>query len=202
MEGDQPLSEGMTSFRPAPGFAIWFTGLPAAGKTTLAQTVQRQLAACGLSTILLDSDELRAILTPEPTYSDGERDWFYSALAGLAALLTRNGVNVLIAATAHRRAYRDAARAQIERFAEVYVACPAEVCQQRDPKGIYARAEKGQAARVPGLGRTFEPPLRAELTIDTAQRKPAEAAALVIGQIGQLFPTSIAPGNTGALTPD
>lgn len=189
MAGDQPLSGEIRPFAPAAGFAIWFTGLPAAGKTTLAQAVQRQLAVRGVSAILLDSDELRAILTPEPTYTDGERDWFYSALAGLAALLTRNGVNVLIAATAHRRAYRDAARAQIERFAEVYVACPAEVCRQRDPKGIYARAEKGQAARVPGLGRTFEPPLHAEISVNTGEHNPAEAAALVIGQLEQLFPS-------------
>jgi adenylylsulfate kinase len=169
------------------GFAVWLTGLPAAGKTTLAQAMHCQLASQGIYTLILDSDELRRILTPQPTYSVAERDWFYGVLAQLAAWLTRHGINVLIAATAHRRAYRQAARDQIERFAEVYVQCSLATCHQRDAKGIYAAAQRGQAAQVPGVGRVFEPPFQPEGVVNTEQHPPTEAAKLVLAQLAQLL---------------
>jgi adenylylsulfate kinase len=172
------------------GFAVWLTGLPSAGKTTLAQALQRQLATRGIHTLILDSDELRRILTPQPTYSDEERDWFYDVLAQLAAWLTRNGINVLIAATANRRAYRQAARDQIERFAEVYVQCSLDTCRQRDTKGIYTAAQAGQAVHVPGVGSAFEPPLHPEGVVDTEQHSPAEAATLVLALLASFFPGS------------
>lgn len=164
-------------------FALWFTGLPAAGKTTLARAVQRQLADRGVQTLLLDSDELRTILTPQPTYSTEERDWFYGALADLAAWLVRNGISVLIAATANRRAYRQRARQQIAHFGEVYVRCALATCQRRDPKGIYARAASGTARHVPGLDATFEAPLHPAATVDTEQSTPEASAAAVIQQL-------------------
>lgn len=166
-----------------PGFVVWCTGLPASGKTTVAREMQHQLAARGVPAVLLDSDELRHVLTPKPTYAEDERDWFYGVIAYLASWLARAGVNVLIAATAHRRAYRQAARAQVERFAEVYVQCSLAECRRRDPKGIYAQAQAGQAATVPGLGSPFEPPLAPEATVDTEHLTPAEAANKVLAQL-------------------
>ncbi|MFN2243769.1 MAG: adenylyl-sulfate kinase, partial [Anaerolineae bacterium] len=118
-----------------PGFALWLTGLPSSGKTTLAHALRRLLAERGIAVQILDSDELRRRLTPNPTYSAEERDWFYNIVTFLAELLTANGVNVLIAATASRQAYRQAARERIARLAEVYVECPPDVCRARDPKG-------------------------------------------------------------------
>lgn len=186
MAGDQPLSDTLTQNRPR-GFAIWFTGLPAAGKTTLARMVQQQLAARAVFTLLLDSDEMRRILTPKPTYSDEERAWFYGVLAKLAVWLTGNGVNVLIAATANRRSYRDAARHQIARFAEVYVHCSPATLRRRDAKGIYAAAQEDPANRVPGLGSLFELPLHPEVTVDTDRYDPAQAATLVINELAALI---------------
>ncbi|MCE7980055.1 MAG: adenylyl-sulfate kinase [Caldilinea sp. CFX5] len=177
-------------------FALWFTGLPAAGKTTLARAVQRQLADSGVQTFLLDSDELRTILTPQPTYAAEERDWFYGALADLAAWLVRNGINVLIAATANRRAYRQRARHQIARFGEVYVHCALATCQQRDPKGIYARAATGAAHHVPGFDATFEAPLQPEATVDTDQNTPEESAAAVLRQLDKFLGLSLRPSLT------
>lgn len=183
MATDQSLPGGLDPAHDNRGFAIWLTGLPASGKTTLAQAMQRQMAGRGISALLLDSDEMRTILTPRPTYTETERDWFYGALAGLAAWLTRNGINVLIAATANRRAYRQAARAQIKRFAEVHVQCPPETCRTRDRKGIYAAAAAGQAGHVPGIGIAFEPPLQPEMAVNTEQYKPDEAAERVLVQL-------------------
>lgn len=167
----------------APGFVVWLTGMPASGKTTLARALQTRLAAQGVPAILLDSDYLRHILTPNPTYTPAERDWFYTALGQLAAWLAQEGVNVLIAATANRRVYRDQARQQIPRFAELYVRCSLATCQARDPKGIYARAQTAAQDAVPGLGAIYEPPLAPEATVDTERLSPDDAAAFVLAQL-------------------
>jgi adenylylsulfate kinase len=87
-----------------PGFAIWLTGLPSSGKTTLAHALSHLLTERGIAVQILDSDELRRRLTPNPTYSAEERDWFYDIITFLAELLTTNGVNILIAALGIRRA--------------------------------------------------------------------------------------------------
>lgn len=159
-----------------PGFALWLTGLPSSGKTSLAQALSRLLLERGITVQILDSDELRRRLTPKPSYSLEERDWFYGVIAYLAELLTANGVNVLVAATAPRRAYRQAARERMGRFAEVYVECPPEVCRARDPKGLWARADRGEIATLPGGGTPYEAPEAPEVRVDTA-RFSAEGAA-------------------------
>jgi adenylylsulfate kinase len=166
-----------------PGFAIWLTGLPASGKTTLAQALSRLLAERGIAVQLLDSDELRRRLTPNPTYSAGERDWFYDIVTFLAELLTSNGVNVLIAATASRRAYRQAARERIARFAEVHVECPPRVCRARDSKGLWERADRGEITNLPGADAAYEAPDAPEARVDTAHHSAQAAARRVLGQL-------------------
>jgi adenylylsulfate kinase len=169
---------GKLSTNTSEGYVWWFTGRPAAGKTTLALHVQRELAQRGIPTQLLDSDELRHILTPHATYSEQERDWFYSTLCYIAVLLASNGVNVLIAATAAKRQYREAARAQLAHFAEIYVETDLETCQQRDPKGLYARSATGEIAMLPGVGAAFEPPHAPEMRVDGGE-SPAVTAQLL-----------------------
>ena len=163
-----------------PGFAIWLTGLPASGKSTLARTLAQLLRERGIAVQILDSDELRQRLTPEPSYSSGERDWFYDTITFLAELLTGNGVNVLIAATACQRAYRRAARERIDRFAEVYLACPPEVCRARDGKGLWERADQGEIATLPGAGTPYEVPDAPEVEVDTARHSAEEAARQIL----------------------
>jgi len=158
------------------GFAIWLTGLPSSGKSTVAHTLDNFLADRGMPVQILDSDDLRRILTPEPTYSSRERDWFYGVLTFLAALLTDNGVNVLIAATAPKRVHRDEARNRLARFAEVYVECPVEVCRSRDSKGLWKRAEAGEIDTLPGAGVPYEEPLLPEVSIDTTKHSAKTAA--------------------------
>jgi adenylylsulfate kinase len=159
-----------------PGFAIWLTGLPSSGKTTVAHALSCLLSERRIAVQILDSDELRRRLTPNPTYSAEERDWFYDIVTFLAELLTTNGVNVLIAATASRRAYRRAARDRIARFAEVHVECVPEVCRARDPKGLWERAARGEITNLPGADTLYEAPDAPEARVDTACYS-AEAAA-------------------------
>jgi adenylylsulfate kinase len=159
-----------------PGFAIWLTGLPSSGKTTIAQALKNLLLERDVTVQILDSDDLRQKLTPHPTYSPEERDWFYDLVTFFAELLTGNGINVIIAATASRRVYRQAARARIKRFAEVYIDCSPEVCRARDPKGLWKKADKGEISFLPGAGELFEPPEFPEVHLE-ATRLSIEVAA-------------------------
>jgi adenylylsulfate kinase len=165
------------------GFALWLTGPPAAGKSTLAAALAEQLRQQGHQVQILDSDTLRAVLTPEPTYTQVERDWFYGVMVYIGQLLTKNGVNVIFAATAGRRAYREEARTSIARFAEVYVHCSLAGLQARDPKGIYAKAAAGTATNVPGLHAPYEPPLDPAVTIETERQSVAEGVASLLAYL-------------------
>jgi adenylylsulfate kinase len=166
-----------------PGFAIWLTGLPSSGKTTVAHALSDLLAERGIAVQVLDSDELRIRLTPNPQYTPQERDWFYAMVTFLAELLTANGVNCLIAATASRRAYREAARMRIDRFAEVYVDCSPEVCQGRDPKGLWQQAHTGEITALPGMGTPYEPPESPDVRVDTVGLSAEAAAQHILSQL-------------------
>jgi len=167
-------------------FAVWLTGLPASGKTTLAERLASELQRRGFVVQILDSDDLRQVLTPEPTYSAEERSWFYQVVAFIAGLLTENGVNVLIAATANRRRYRDHARQSIERFAEVYVKCSLETCMERDRKRIYKKALAGEATTVPGLQVPYEPPRNPAAVVDNERASPREGVRQIVMALEQL----------------
>ena len=157
------------------GFALWITGMPASGKSSVAQELVKKMREYGVPVVVLESDRMRTVLTPHATYEEGERDRFYQTLVFIGDIIAKNGVNVIFDATANRRAYRERARLLIPRFLEVYVQCPLEVCISRDPKGIYRRAKKGETSTVPGLQSPYEPPLNAEVLLDC--RNPPDASA-------------------------
>ncbi|MGE5248294.1 MAG: adenylyl-sulfate kinase, partial [Verrucomicrobiota bacterium] len=161
---------------PGSGFAVWLTGLPASGKSTIARELVRQLAARGVRPRVLESDAVRREITPGATYGISERAMFYASLSFAARVLTEHGVPVIVDATANRRAYRDRSRREIPRVVEVYVRCPLAVCRLRDPKGIYRRGAKGLAPNVPGLSAPYERPLRPEVTVDGDSASPEESA--------------------------
>jgi adenylylsulfate kinase len=161
-------------------FAVWLTGLPACGKSAVARELLRLLHERGVDAAVLESDVLRTQLTPFPRYDERERDFFYAALGELGAVLVRQGRSVVFDATANRRAYRDAARRAIARFAEVYVDTPLEVCAARDPKGLYRAAREGRSATLPGPQAAYEPPPRAELVIRGDAGTPEEGARAVL----------------------
>ena len=133
----------------APAFGIWITGLPASGKSTIVKALRPQLEALDLTVEVLESDEVRRLLTPKATYTAEERDVFYRALAFTGQRLIEHGVTVVFDATASRQAYRDLARGMIPRFLEVAVECPLEVCMRRDPQSQSAAFAVN--ARVPSL---------------------------------------------------
>lgn len=168
---------------PKQAFAIWLTGLPASGKSTIAAALGAALKARSVDLAILESDVLRRIFTPHPRYDDEERDSFYNQLAYVGVLLTQHGIPVLFDATANRRVYRDRARAQIPRFLEVYVDSPLKVCVERDPKGIYRRGLSEQGGNVPGLQDGYEPPIAPDVTIHGDREDPAAAAAAIIAKL-------------------
>jgi adenylylsulfate kinase len=176
----------MTMDHPA-AFAIWVTGLPASGKSTIVSLLRPQLEAMGLTVEVLESDEVRRILTPDPTYSEAERDLFYRALAFMGARLVSHGVTVLFDATAAKRTYRELARTLIPRFIEVSVECPLEVCMQRDYKGTYRRGQRGETSTVPGLQATYESPLNPDLRFDTTTVSSPEAARQILTLVRDRF---------------
>jgi adenylylsulfate kinase len=176
-------------------FTIWFTGLPGSGKTAISTRTSSLLAKDGINVKHLQLDEIRRVLTPEPKYTDEERDIVYASLAYMAKLLNEAGFNVFIDATANRRKYRDAARAIIPQFAEVYVRCPLDVCMEREakrkaafsPKGIYQKSAK-TGANVPGVNVPYEEPLEPEIIIEsditTVDQSALEAADGIIALFG------------------
>jgi adenylylsulfate kinase len=166
-------------------FAIWVTGLPASGKSTLVAALTTRLKARGVDVAVLESDALRPVLTPSPRYDEEERETFYRQMVWVGALLTRHGVPVIFDATANRRSYRKAARQEIPRFLEVYVATPLAACMARDPKGIYRQAREGSATAVPGLQATYEPPEHPDVTIRGDRDTPEAAAERVIAKLAE-----------------
>lgn len=168
------------------GFAVWLTGLPASGKTTLAHALGDALQRRGAQFQILDSDDLRQVLTPEPTYSREERDWFYQVMAYIGQLLTQNGINVIFAATANRYAHREQARELIQEFMEVFVCCSLETCIARDEKGVYQKAFSGEATTVPGIQAPYEITAPPDLTVNTEEDTPQACAGAVISRLEEL----------------
>jgi adenylylsulfate kinase len=172
---------------PLPAVGIWLTGLPASGKSTITAALGPQLEAMGLVVEILESDAVRRVLTPAPTYGEPERDLFYRALAFMGARLVAHGVTVIFDATAVKRVYRDFARSLIPAFIEVAVECPLEVAMQRDFKGTYQRGTRSESATVPGLQTPYEPPIHPEVTVDTTKVTGQEAADRIAQAVARLI---------------
>lgn len=152
------------------GIALWITGLPGSGKSTVADALKKIRPEF----IILRMDELRKVVTPEPAYSDSEREIVYRAIVFLAKTLTELGHHVIIDATGNLRRWRDLARRLIPKYIEVYLRCPIKLCMEREmhraetheaPKNIYKKGTKGSP--VPGMVVPYEEPLNPEVIVDT-----------------------------------
>jgi len=177
------------------GWCVWVTGLPGSGKTTIAKELLKTLREEGIHAQIVSSDMLRKFMTPNPKYTEEEREMVYGALIFTAKVLTENGINVIIDATGNRRRYRELARREIPRFMEAYVKCPLEVCVEREskraddeyaPKGIYKKAFTGESKTVPGIGVPYEESASPEVVIPSDKFNPRRCAEILWKAIKQM----------------
>jgi adenylyl-sulfate kinase len=157
------------------GFTLWFTGLSGAGKSTLSERIYRRLAARGARVELLDGDEVRTHLSKGLGFSREDRDTNVRRIGFVAELLSRNGVIAITAAISPYRETRNAVRARIEQFAEVFMDCPIDVLAERDVKGLYKKALAGEIAHFTGVSDPYEPPENPELHIDSSREDVADS---------------------------
>lgn len=153
------------------GFTVFFTGLSGAGKSTIATALVTRLEQAGRVVSLLDGDAIRKHLTSELGFSRAHRELNVTRIGFVAAEVTRCGGAVVCAAIAPYDDARQSVRQMIERvgdFLLVYVATPLEVCERRDPKGLYVKARAGLIQEFTGVSDPYEPPADADLVIDTA----------------------------------
>src|SRR4029453_19392193 len=175
------------------GFTLWFTGLSGAGKTTISTIVEDQLGERGWRVEVLDGDVVRENLSKGLGFSKEDRDTNIRRIAFVADLLSRNGVPVITAAISPYREIRDEARRLMgDRFIEVFVKASVEVCAERDVKGLYEKAFKGEIKEFTGVSDPYEPPLNPELTLDTEHQTPEESAAQILSLLEerQLIPAA------------
>jgi bifunctional enzyme CysN/CysC len=159
------------------GATVWFTGLSGSGKSTVAAAFERLLVAAGRPAYLLDGDNVRHGLNADLGFSDEDRAENVRRVGEVARLLADAGVVALVPVISPFRAGRDAARAAHEAaglaFVEVFVDTPLEECEARDPKGLYAKARRGELSGMTGIDSPYEPPLRPDLVL-----RPSDGPAL------------------------
>jgi adenylyl-sulfate kinase len=156
---------------PRPGVTVFLTGLSGAGKSTIADALVADLERDGRPVTVLDGDVVRTHLSSELSFTKEHRDLNIRRIGWVAGEVVRHGGTVVVAAIAPYEAAREEARALVEkhgRFVLVHLSTPLEVCEQRDVKGLYAKARAGEIPGFTGVGDPYEPPSRAELTVDTS----------------------------------
>lgn len=167
---------------------LWITGLPGSGKSTVADGIKSYFP----NFVILRMDELRKIVTPEPTYSETEREMVYRTIVYMAKTLSEYGHNVIVDATGNMRRWRELARYLIPNFAEVYLKCSIEVCAEREivrkdmhgaPKDIYKKGKAGWP--VPGTQAPYEEPLNPEITIQTDTTSLKESLSVLYDYISK-----------------
>lgn len=163
-------------------FVLWLTGLSGAGKTTLGEAIAARLESRGLRVERLDGDTIRDLF-PSTGFSRAERDGHVRRVGYLASRLERNGVVVVASLISPYRDARDFVRGLCREFVEVHVATPLAECERRDPKGLYARARRGEIAEFTGVSAPYEAPERAEVTIDTTGRTIEDAAGEILREL-------------------
>ncbi|MBC7882247.1 MAG: adenylyl-sulfate kinase [Anaerolineae bacterium] len=149
------------------GATIWLTGLSGAGKSTISGLLGERLSAIGQQVEVLDGDEVRRNLSAGLGFSKADRDTNVRRIGYVCRLLSRNGVIAISAAISPYRAVREELKQQIPNFLEVYIDCPLKTCIERDVKGLYARALRGEIPAFTGVSDPYEAPLNPDLIIST-----------------------------------
>jgi sulfate adenylyltransferase len=164
------------------GFCVWFTGLPSAGKSTIAQILTVMLQEHGRRVTLLDGDVVRTHLSKGLGFSKEDRDINIRRIGWVASEIVRHGGVAVCAAVSPYRATRNDVRNMVgaDRFIEVFVDTPREVCEQRDAKGLYAKARRGEIRSFTGIDDPYEAPRHPEMRLDTVSRTPEQNARLIL----------------------
>jgi adenylylsulfate kinase len=179
-------SDGLELGAGSQGVTIWLTGLPSAGKSTIAGRLAEVLSAWNLPVELLDGDEIREWLSKGLGFSRQDRDENVRRISHVARLLTRHGVIAIVAATSPFRSTRDEARAAIGRFIEVHVNCLLDECVRRDVKGLYKKALAGEIRQFTGISDPYEEPVRPEVVVDTHAETLDESVGKVLAALGRM----------------
>ena len=182
LEIDRNAHASIKRQRPA---ILWFTGLSGAGKSTIANIVEKKLYALGRHTVLLDGDNIRHGLNRDLGFTQADRVENIRRVAEVSKLMADAGLVVLVAFISPFRAEREMARSIAQRgeFFEVFVDIPIAVAEQRDPKGLYKKARAGQLKNFTGVDSPYEPPEAPEIRIDAAAMSPEDAADLIVARI-------------------
>lgn len=182
LEVDKAARVEQNGHRPC---VVWFTGLSGAGKSTVADLVEKALHADGRRTFLLDGDNVRHGLNKDLGFTDADRVENIRRIAEVAALMVDAGLIVLVSFISPFRAERELARSLVEEteFCEVHVDTPLEVAEQRDPKGLYAKARRGELANFTGIDSRYEPPENPDVRLDTTTLTPEQAARAVVERL-------------------
>jgi adenylylsulfate kinase len=180
------------------GAILWFTGLSGSGKSTLANAVDHRLHELGLSSYVLDGDNVRHGLNGDLGFSPEDRNENIRRIGEVAKLFADAGTFALTAFISPYREDRDRIRTTTARpddFVEIFVYCPLDVCEQRDPKGLYKKARAGEIPEFTGISAPYEEPEAAELVVDTAENSLDECVDLVLGHLverGYIDETAVA----------
>ena len=162
------------------GVAIWLTGLSGSGKTTISIPLVEKLINMGYRVQILDGDVVRQKLTKDLGFSKEDRDKNIQRVTFVAQQLVNHGVIVVCAFISPYLSEREYARSEIGNFIEVFVKCPIEVCEQRDVKGLYAKARSGEIKNFTGIDDPYEEPKNAEITVNTSTSTVIDEVNLII----------------------
>ena len=162
------------------GFTLWFTGLSGAGKSTIANILEKKLKEKSLKIEILDGDIVRTHLSKGLGFSKEDRDTNIRRIGYVASLLSRNGVIAITAAISPYIEIRDEVRNMHENFIEVYAKCPLEIVEKRDVKGLYKKARAGEIPQFTGISDPYEEPLNPEIVVETSKETPEESANKII----------------------
>ena len=176
------------------GFTLWFTGLSGSGKTTITNQLVKELRRRNVPLEVLDGDIVRENLSKGLGFSKEDRDTNIRRIAFVANLLSRHGVPVITAAISPYKEIRNEAREMMDdRFIEVYAKASVEVCEQRDVKGLYAKARAGEIKEFTGVSDPYEPPENPELVIETEHQSPEESAQQILTYLEEheLIPAAV-----------
>jgi adenylyl-sulfate kinase len=168
------------------GVTVWFTGLSGSGKTALALELERELRQRGLKVERLDGDIVRQSLTRDLGFSKEDRDANIERVTFVAKLLTRNGVATLCSFISPYREVRARSRQEIGEFVEVYCHAPLETLIERDVKGLYKKALKGEIENFTGVSDPYEPPEAPEVMIDSSQETIQESSHKILTRLEEL----------------